>query len=133
MLLKFYSRVNVREREMMGRVGEISDVCRCLFQFISKLHCLLACSRSYSRYVREILIKFSTKFSLVCVFVCASCEREFFFMLLHAIYFPIALRMTEGMETKKRSLIDDGFIGFPGERCFYIFNHFLHSLGMIDN
>lgn len=80
MLLKFYSRVNVREREMMGRVGEISDVCRCLFQFISKLHCLLACSRSYSRYVREILIKFSTKFSLVCVCLCVMWKRIF----LHA-------------------------------------------------
>jgi hypothetical protein len=68
---------------------------------------LMPCSSSQRR---EILIKFSTKFSCVCVRLFAPCEKSF--LSLHAIYIFSFEDKAKGMETNKRSLIDDGFIGF---------------------
>ena len=64
-----FTRESMCERERWWGVGEIRMCVDAFFNlFPSSTACLLACSRSYSRrYVREILIKFSTKFSLVCV------------------------------------------------------------------
>lgn len=70
---------------------------------------LMPCSSSQRR---EILIKFSTKFSCVCVRLFVPCEKSFLSLLYMQFIFSSFEDKAKGMETNKRSLIDDGFIGF---------------------
>jgi hypothetical protein len=75
----------------LGKLGR-NFQCVCLFQFISKLQCLLSLLVIVN--VREILIKFSTKFSSgVCVCVCAFYVKREFFLSCCMQFIFVALRI----------------------------------------
>lgn len=110
----------------LGRLGRNFQYV-CLFQFIFKPQCLLSLLVIVN--VREILIKFSTKFSS-CVWVCVCAfhvKREFFHSCcMQFIFVALRIWLKVERETKKRNLIDDGWIYWflQVNDAFKFCNHF---------